>query len=242
MAFTREKYKQLSRTATLELDSRLREPKIERQELTVTVRKVYTDVDGIVIDRSTLPANLQKPMPFYLFNYFDMMGNYSIGVRNVPVDVEWKFIQYYLWGGNTFGLFTGLNNIKDLMQFGDIILCFTDDVNLPNYYCYVIMQANQSSIGSIMAIADGRATIDEMLYQTANVQQYKESLIFVRENFLGNPSLNQISPEIFRNPYTYQDDTILLTLKYVFSQTFGIYGYLKFETESIILSFKMRYQ
>ena len=201
----------------------------------VTIKKFYTDVDGVIIDKSTLPPNLQVELPFYLFGKMDKDGSYKIANESTPVkESTWEYFKFVIASTYDFQLFTGLNTIKGQILTGDYVFIYTDSFDTPTYFCYIIITSGQRSYASIndSLYLEG-ITIDTIVYQSSNVAQYTESMSLIILNRTGLYKDNQFNPIDFRDPYIRQDDIIRMKLQMLLSRYIGINSYILFDTDTI---------
>jgi hypothetical protein len=231
----------MTRSDQIRLQTGLAKPMLSSHNLPISVTKYYTDVDGAFIDKNTIATNLKTPLPFYLFNYYDYIGGYKIGFSEVPLNPNWKLFQYNVYGTNDFRFFTGLNEVKNWISIGDLVFIYTDDLNLPNVYCWVIISAGNASIASINESMNENAEIEYILYDVQNESNYRQNLFYVRETFLMQPRVDSINPKIWQSPYNRLSAVIKAEIKYKFSKMFGLYSYIDFVNDTLNFEFKIKH-
>src|SRR5690606_41844598 len=81
----------------------------------IQVKRIYTDVDGVILDKTTVPASLQIDFPVYLWGEFDRLGAFYIANRLQPVNPVVSMLHTGVWGSGAnpyFYGFSGLSNIE----------------------------------------------------------------------------------------------------------------------------------
>ena len=92
-------------------------PKINYDSFSLKISKFYTDVDGTILDKSTVPDALMVPFPVYLFNAYDQAGGYLVSNRQLP-EQPGTFYLYNATINGAFDLlqFSGANNIRNQLK------------------------------------------------------------------------------------------------------------------------------
>jgi hypothetical protein len=232
----------------------LNTPLMRNHSIPVNVLKFYTDINGTVINKNTAPAPLRTKFPFFLFGGFDMAGGYRIGLSNVVPMPGTSYLMTYVHGvDKPFLAFTGLNDIKSRLLVGDIIQVYTDDVENPNYFIFMVIQNVYASMGSIVGNTQtmqednriGRIEIDGFQMFSANQSQFDEPVHMIRFDNIGTFKDNQVQPRVFRDPYTKQLDFIefgSLGTPFLFQldQYIEIGHYMLFATDEMRFNFKIK--
>lgn len=206
----------------------------------ISVKKFYTDVDGLIIDKSILPVNLQVELPFYLFGKMDSDGAYKIGNESNPPPLNtWILFKIQTYSTFDFLLFTGLNNFQGQLSVGDLVFIYSDSLVNPTYYAYVVITSNQRSYSSILQSLDKWGpNIDTIVYESQNVNQYEQVFDYVVLNRTGLYKTNQFSPIDFRDPYVQQGDIIRMAFNQFgfdmnLNRFIGLYSYILFASDRI---------
>jgi len=135
---------------TLSLLEELKKPLQKRGALWVTIKRFYTDVNGTIVDKSTVPVSLQKGFPFWMFGQFDKAGGYRVGNAVLPPDLATPYLCSFVVGVDTPFLFaTGLNNVNNQFLLGDIVHVFTDSIQTPNFYIFIQQSCPGGSVASV---------------------------------------------------------------------------------------------
>ncbi len=140
--------------ADLALASRVIDSGLMNHSIFLNVSRYFTDVNGTVIDKTTVPVALQTKYPFFMFGSFDSLGGYAKCLQNSPPESGTEYLLSFIEGAgfssyNVFG-FSGVNTIKNYIKTGDIVHVYTDSRQNPTYYIWLIQSASSQAIGSII--------------------------------------------------------------------------------------------
>ena len=200
----------------------------------ISVKKVYTDVDGQLINKASLPSGLQVEVPFYLFGKMDKDGAYKIANKTAPPQGDWLFFYFGVGGSYDFQYFTGLQTVRADIMPGDYVFIYTDNLDTPSYFCYIIISSGDRSYASINDnIYNENLIIRTIVYATTNIAQYSESMDVVKLSRSGLYRENQFNPTDFRNPDIEQEDIIRMKMDLRLNQYMGINSYILFDTDKI---------
>ena len=220
----------------------------------ITIKKLYTDVDGIVLDKNTIPAALQKRVPVMLLGDFDRQGGYKIGLQNIAPDENLKYFMTFVngLGANFVSVvgFTGISTIQKHINVGDIVQVYTDDLTAPAYFVWIIIQNTYASIASIVGNTEsiqndrriGPIFVHEINFIADNESQLSESLQIVHFSNIGTWNANQIDPlGIYRTPFDVQIGLVRIVVKpFSLDQYFGINTNMLFESDKFTMDFKIK--
>lgn len=206
----------------------------------LTARKFYTDTDGSIIDKATLPANLQTDMPLYLLGKNDMDSSFRAATQLVPVNASWTYYLFSIGSQYTFLDFTGLNNIRTQISSGDLVFIYVDNYSAPTYYCWVIVSIDQKPAATVIANADGTEMIENVIISTSNVNQFLQKFTFIKVTKFGDYSENTIGISTARDPYVVLEDQALLNISFLFSPENGLCTRLLFATDSMTFELKFK--
>jgi hypothetical protein len=211
---------------------------MSNKTINITVSKYYTDTDGIIIDKNTLPNNLQEKIPFYLFGKFDKDSHYPIGRKLLPPLGGVKFYNLYNGSSYDFLIFSGANQIRSRIKGGDMVIVYTDDPINPNYFIWIVVSGNLLPIDSIFNNLDGTLRTDFINYESIqNRENYGENLQYVTFDKIGNQKTQTINPQgIYLPPSTEQNDILRMDLKIVLNNFFGLYSYILFDTDNLSIA------
>lgn len=220
--------------------------------LSTNVRKLYTDVDGAVIDKNTIPTNLKVSIPVYLLGAFDMDGGYRLGYNIVPPKPTTKYLMSFINGMNATSAnitgFSGLNDIQSQLGVGDMVHVLTDDVTNPNYYIWIVIAAGNTPYSAIVSNLKttqqdkklGDIFIKEINYLVSDDEQYKEAIHFTTSDNLGNFRDDSINPLMFKDPFVEQEDFLTIKTQVLMNQYIGVNLLMKFTTDNMTLDFKIK--
>lgn len=227
-------------------------PYTKNHSIPVTIKRLYTDVNGTVVDKTTVPLALQVPYPFYVFGEFDKQGGYNAGLRALPPTPGTYYLLSYVHG-NGFtsqmiaGGFSGVNTIKEYISVGDVVHVFTDDTQNPNYFIWVIQHFSQGSLGSVVANSDsaqkdgriGPVFLESFKYHSDNARQFDYPFWFVRSTNISTYDADQIQPYIYKDPYVQQSEIIDVQVNFNLDQYLSVGQIFLYDTDVITMNFKL---
>lgn len=231
-----------------------------KDSISIQVKRIFTDVNGTIINKAAAPVGLQTSYPVYLFGEFDRQGAYSMGGEIVPaVSNSYKFLHTGVWGVN-FPYFFGFNpaaNIQTQISRGDLVTVYVDDLNIPNTFIFIVLTSQNVAIGSLnydsgthehkgldskRQVTDrlGKMLIDNVQYFSNNVEQWKQAFTVAYFEKNGNYKYDSLDPFSYK-PVTYvNQDFILLPLRITLSQYIGLYTLMEFETDNLLFNFGIK--
>jgi hypothetical protein len=213
----------------------------------VKIKRYYTDVNGTVVDKAAVSAAMQVKFPVYMLGQFDRNGGFKKSLIAVPPTPGTFYIMTYTVGINApFLAFTGANNIKNYLQVGDVVQVYADDVENPNFFCWIIQSANPVSLSSVIAntettMVDGRIGglfIREFNLAVSDDSQYYEPFHFTKMDNIGNLRDDQVQPSMYFSPYTQQTGFLTIETMFKLDQYLGINFYMLYDVDDISLTFK----
>jgi len=229
-----------------------RPPLLQRHSVPITIRRYFTTVDGAIIDKALAPAALQVQYPFYNFGLFDYKGGYATGLKALPVTPGTEYLMTYIEGigmtSQQITGFTGLNTIRTRIRVGDIVHVFTDSLQAPNYFIWIVQSSRNGSIGSILANTDssqrdgtiGYLYCESFQYFTDNSnEQWAIPVHFTRSSNIASFRGDQVQPYIFKNPNTEQQGFVKVECKFNIDQYQSIGTYFLYNTEQIELIYSL---
>lgn len=236
------------------LREKLSAPLSDLRALSINVKALFTDVNGTIIDKNILPANLKVKLPLFLLSEFDRIGGYYAGLRIVPVaQNSWQLLSSLIWGGDgmpfPFG-FPGLNDIQGQINSGDIVTIWTDSLTVPTYYAFVIQGIDGASLGSILANTKttqrdknlGELYIQKCQYFSDNEPNWFQPMNIIEIDNLGNFRKDGLQPNSFRKIYQTENVFVEFNLEFFISQYVGLYTYLLFTTNNLQFNFVLQVQ
>jgi len=236
-----------------EFRRKMLEPQYKKDALQIVVERFYTDVNGVILDKTdvAIPDALKTDFPLYVFGEYDRAGSYYLGLKNTPPRVNTFFLQSGVFGvsPNVFG-FSGLSDIENRLSPGDLYTIYTDDVNAPNIFVWIVQSCSGKSLASIMQNlpnlpydADyGYLKVDNLQFYTNNFDQWKENLQYIQYDFLGLVQSDGLSPFAYKPSVTINDQFIDIKNKFVLTQYMGINTYLLYTTDTMVLTFMVQHR
>jgi len=231
--------------------SKFREPLVTEHTLPITVKRFFTDVNGTLVDKALVPVSMQTKYPVYCLGEFDRRGGYRIGNSTVPPSNNVKYVFTYVHGvGLPFLAFTGLNSIQNQLRIGDIVTVYTDDLNAPNFFCFIVQQNDYASLASVVGNSEtiqkderlGKLRCREIIFDNSSqtiLDQYREPLHFVQSDNLGTFLDNQVQPYMFKPPEQKLNDFIPVKVNFFIDQYLGINFNMVFTIDQLTFNMKL---
>ena len=207
----------------------------------ITVSKFFTDVDGQIIDKNTVPIGLQTKYPVYLFNTFDHNGAYKISLTDTPVTGDAFFYRFYIESEGYDPLqFSGLNTIESRITTGDIVFVFTDDLLNPNFFIYLVHSITNRSIASIIkTLPCSGIQMGTLKLFYENLLNFNELLRFIKTNQLGIYKGDSLAPLAYKTVDYQQDNLIEIDLRnFKLTPYLGISTYIQHASDTLVFDFE----
>jgi hypothetical protein len=230
---------------------RLNNVVMDSHVIPVSVTRHFTDVNGIILpitDPLIIAAGLDKKFPYFLFGEFDRAGGYATALKTCePVAGEFlcSFVNKSPY--NTFNIlgFTGLNQIKDVIRTGDIVQVYTDSIQSPNYFVWIVISNSYTALGSIVSNLqseqrdnrNGKLYIKGVNFYYNTLRQLDEALHFTIMDNIGTFRDDSINPTMFRGIFTAQDNLVELETDFTLNQFIGLNSYITVTTNTISFDF-----
>jgi hypothetical protein len=230
---------------TQELLKKLTTPEVKAATLSINVKRFFTDVDGVVIDKAAAPAALQVSYPVYMLGNFDFAGGFKQANNLVPPINGAFYVGTFIMGsGIPFHSFNVVNTINSRLLLGDIVHIFTDNVLAPNYFVYIVQSANTVSLAAVISNTESARTkieVSSFNYFTDNLDQWNEAVTFITFDVLGQYTVDSIQPLQYRNPYTpaNQGNFIEVLIGFPMTQFLCMAFYFAYETDVLKINFKI---
>ena len=237
------------------LNSIMAKPLQKNAGLYITVKRYFTDINGTVIDKNSagVPASCKTYYPFWMFGQFDRAGGYRVGNQVTPRDKATPYVGTFVYGLDMPFLFaTGLNNLKNNLLTGDIIHIFTDSLDVPSIYIYIVQSCPASSLASIYsnAIASEKEKIEiyGLNYFSVTIAggittpnfQFATNINLTKMDVLGAYKNTPYDPLSYDQTNYYQYNFIVLPIRFTVDQYQEISSSIPFQTDSILFSFLLK--
>jgi hypothetical protein len=233
-------------------------PRFEKNALEIIAKRIFTDVNGVIVDKAAVPAALQTEYPVYVFGQYDRNGAYWLAQKNTPARIGYEFIECFVFGAglNNPAYFTALGNIQGQLKPGDLVTLYADSYNAPNYYIWIVQRCSNNSLAAILANLPnlpydpdyGYINIVALDYYVAAAtafateNQWNNDLLFMRADFLGDISSDSMEPKIFKSARSIQNGFVAMRYKTRLDQYLSMNTYINFETDSITFTFQVEHQ
>jgi hypothetical protein len=180
----------------------------------IIVKKFFTTVDGTIIDKNSVPQALQVRYPVILFNSFDRRGSFKISFNeNPPVNGTVFYRSYIQNDGFDPTQFSGLNTVGREISIGDQVFVYTDNIENPSFFIYIIQTITDRSLGSIIeSIPCSGLALGNLKYFSDDRRNYEQIFRIIKSNVLGIYNANSISPISLITPEYQQDNLALIPL------------------------------
>lgn len=228
----------------------------KRWQISVDIKRFYTDVDGVLLDKNAVPAKFKVSVPVFLLGEFDRQGGYRQGLQACPPPNSLAYMTSFVKGVGltTHSIigFTGFNQIQDQILPGDIVHVYTDSLMLPSIFVWIVQQNTFASLGSLLSNfsseqKDGRLgqiRLKDCLFHatsngTAVVEQFNQDWFMVTTDNIGDTQENQIHPAVYITPETRQTGFVKMKINFNFTQYLGVNFYMLFVTDLITINFNL---
>ncbi len=224
-------------------------PLYETGSINMNIKRYYTDVDGALIAKAAAPAALQVKLPVYMLGNFDRVGAFNIGQKTVAPVSSTKFLMTYVHGYEQPFLWnSGLNTLQSILRRGDIVTVFTDDLDAPSAFVYIVQTVDTGALASIISNTqtvqdDGRTgiiSVKNVSVQVDNDPQLNQIWQVMRFDNFGQFEQHPFNPAaVERSPFYKLGDFVELRLQFLMTQYIGIYFYYLYESESLNINFRL---
>ena len=223
-------------------------PLYAQGSLNITIKRYFTDSSGFTVDKSTVPAALQKDYPVYLLGNFDRIGGYNIGQKTVKQPAGVFYVMTYVNNySNSFLSSTGFLDVSNNFKIGDIITVFTDDLANPNYFVFIQQTCQYGSLASIISNTQtqqqdgviGQLFVKNIGFQVDQENQISQSWQMVALDNLGQFKSQPFDPITFKKPLYRLNDFIELPISFLMTQFTAINFLMNFTCNEINVNFRI---
>lgn len=203
--------------------------------LSIKINKYYFDSDGVLIDKNTITEELKQAMPFFIMGRYDYDNQYR-NARNVFSN-NWKFLKVSNYLDFQF-MFSGINNIQNKVDKGDVVLYFVDSVINPQFYCVVLLSTPNFGLTGIVKNTEFSSINFDI--DSDNPNEDFNSIISVGTvSVLGNEARDEkVSLSDYFGSYTRPENPkIKVPIPVYFSANTYFTGTIGFETSKYSISF-----
>lgn len=227
-----------------------RDPRLA--DIQVNVKRFFTDVDGTILDKNNvaIPSGMKVDYGFSLFGEFDRQGGYALMNKIIGVQGIAKWVGTYVYGKNDgFLQFNTFGGIYDQMTIGDIYHVYTDDLNNPNFFVFVIISNPFAAMGSITAnTAFQQIEAMQKYLDIANFKlfvdnngQYTAPITLITTDSIGTNKKDSLNPYASRSVDDKQNEFIQVNVSMKITQYTQIASIIKFNSDVVNYEFKLRY-
>lgn len=224
--------------------------------LQTKVARYFTDVDGAILaktDAGLVAAGMAVNYPVFMLGQWDKESGYKAGLNIVPPQGSAK---YYLTFVNGYGMtsnqivtpFSGFNGIQSLLKNGDVVQVYTDDLVSPNYFAWIVVSSNVTGLASVLnnlgTKQDDNRLMKLWCYEINLVTdfnlQLSEAWHYCHVDNLGNVKDNQITYNMFNNPFNVLPNVLPLATEFFLNQYIGIYLYMVLGVDSMSVNYNLK--
>lgn len=228
-------------------------PLYAQGSLNIKIKRFYTDVNGLVIDKATAPAALKVSFPVYLLGNFDRIGGYNISQKVYPSKAVTPFFETYVHGYGiqsflfTPGFYNDPASINQRLQLGDIVTVYTDNLSAPNYFVFIVQTCDYGSLASIISNTQtqqqdgviGQLHVKNIGYQVDNDDELNNVWQMLSFDNLGQFKQTPYAPITAKQPLYKLTDFIELPISFLMTQFTGITFYFNFASESVNVNLRI---
>ena len=208
--------------------------------VSLNVNRYFTDVDGQIINKATLPLSFQLDFPFYLLGNYDSKSGYRKGIKNVPPQFGSTYLCSFIYGVQIpFLQLTGLNTIKNFCDLGDIVHVYVDDLNNPDFYCWIVQSGNNVGAYSLISSLEG-VTLDSINIVTDTPNQIQQKFTVLMYNKTGEVTTQDFTTENAKSPLYKQESFTRLNISAPLSDYIAFATYFTFASTQIAYTFNLK--
>jgi len=237
--------------AEIQLHKYMQKPLQKNAGLFVHVKRLFSDVNGALLLKTdpSIPPALLTNYPFWMFGEFDRLGGYRVGNQINPPLPGTFYVTSFVNGVDTPFLFgTGLNTVQNFINVGDVVHIFTDNLNAPSTYVWIIQHCDSASLGSVYANATAPENqkidiegINYFAYTAGDpVKQFSQNINLTRMDVLGTYVNQPFPPTGFYQIDDKQAYFIRIPLKTQVDQYNLISSYIDFTIDDVQLSLLLK--
>lgn len=226
-----------------------------KKSLSITIKRVFTDVDGNVLIGGAIPLDMRVTYPFYLLGEFDRLGGYKIGLRIVPPPIPpgqypVKYVTTFISGnsGSVWDIIqlNPLANIQNEITPGDLVHVFVDDLAAPNTFVWIVQQNLDVAVGSVISNVVSNDKFSQLWVESitwattnTNLDQFYQNIHIVRMDNLGTQNTDSFLGNLYRTPTTALNNLIKIPKKFKIDQYIGVYSSILYTTEQMKIVFNI---
>jgi len=204
------------------------------------VRRWVTDVQGLIVNKNTLPQALQVKFPFFMFGKNDMKGGYRTSLSVCPPLNGWQFLTAFINNApfSTFNItgFQGLSSIQNQILQGDIVQVFTDNIIAPNYFVWMVQTNLSGAMGSLLE-SKQKFNINYWNYIVDNADQWSEIIFPTNTDGVGLRKSDGFNPLQHRTMDVFLPNILKLTWPFTVENDLALATYMQFACDSIDFAF-----
>ncbi len=220
------------------------------------VARYFTDVDGRLLaknDAGLVAADMAVSYPVYMLGQWDKQSAYKAGQNIVPPVGGAKYLQTFVNGfpmtsNQIVTPFSGVNALQPLLKPGDIVTVYTDDLTNPTYFAWIVLSSNVTGLNSVLENL-GTTQNDNRLMKlfcyeinlvTDFSLQLSEAWHYCHVDNLGNVKDNQITYNMFNNPFNVLPNVLTLATEFFLNQYIGIYLYMVIGVDQMSVNYNLK--
>lgn len=221
--------------------------------INLNVKRVYTDVNGTIIAKAAALAAMQTKFPVFILGAFDFKGGYRKALESTPPQNGAVYLKTFIQGVETPASIIGFNIAADIqgqIKVGDMVSVYTDSFTAPTNYVWIIVSCNNASLGSIISNLSttqkddiyNRLYIEDVHYliPATNQDQWNESIFRISVNNIGINNTDSFQPLIYKTPYTYLNNVLIMRVSFKATQFIGFSTYIQYASDEVQFILKVK--
>lgn len=224
--------------------------------LSTVVKRYFTDVDGRLLAKNNaglVAAGMAVSYPVFMLGQWDKESAYKAGLNIVPPLGNAKYLQTFVNGyplttNQIVTPYSGVNAIQPLLKNGDIVQVYTDDLTAPNYFAWIVISSNVTGLASVLSNLGTRQDDNRLMklfcYEinliTDFTLQLSEAWHYCHVDNLGNVKDNQVTYNMFNNPFNVLPNVLPLATEFILNQYIGIYLYMVLGVDTMSVNYNLK--
>jgi hypothetical protein len=213
-----------------------------KAEINIQIRHVYLDLwaapGNELIPFALVPAQLQVPLPIYLFGLTDFYGGFARSVLLTPPVLPFAFNPFVPVSIGIYQYTTavpGLAVTNNLVSRGDLIIYLED--NTGQYACMVYIHCPNISYGTFLnSFVSDFIRVNRIRYfALPNINQLINPLVFYYQTLFGKIKSDSVDPRTYQTSFEFQNNISDIPISFPIDKNLFINFYCEWDCEIIDL-------
>ena len=189
-------------------------------------------------------------MPVYMLGNFDRIGGYNISQKVLQPPAGVFMVYTYVQGYDSQPLLwnSGFNTIQNIIPYGAIVTIFTDSLNAPSAFVWIIQNSDYGSVASIISNTQteqsdgtiGKLYVENIAYQVDEVNQLNQVWQIITLDNLGQFQQQPFYPITQKTPYIVLTDFLVMPLSFLLTQYNVIAFQMDYASDVINMNFRLK--